>query len=79
VASTTLLKNATMTLMSFDGGRPLDVGISKRLITFDNGFAYKTNFVKTMKNLDLPHEKTNIGALDGVDYVVLGLLYMICF
>jgi hypothetical protein len=32
-----------------------------------------------MKNLDLPHEKANIGALDGVDYVVLGLLYMICF
>jgi len=38
VASTTLLKNAMMTSMSFDGGRPLDVGISKRLITFDNGF-----------------------------------------
>ncbi len=30
MANTTLLKNAKMTIMSFDGGRPLDVSISKR-------------------------------------------------
>ncbi len=50
MANTTLLKNAKMTLMSFDGGRPLDVNISKRWRTFSNGFeelhTSKTNFVK---------------------------------
>jgi hypothetical protein len=35
VASTTLLKkNARMTSMSFDGSKPLDAGISKRLPIF---------------------------------------------
>ncbi len=39
VGSTTLLKkDARMTSMSFDGGKPLDAGISKRLPTFCNGF-----------------------------------------
>jgi hypothetical protein len=79
MANTTFLKNAKMTLMSFDGGKPLDASISKRWTNFSNGFeeshTSKTYIVKAMKNLeeiDLPHEKPNIGALDDV---VLGLLY----
>lgn len=79
MVNTTLLKNAKMTIMSFDGGRPLDANISKRWKFFSNGFeelhTSKTNFVKAMKNLEgtnLPHQKANIGALDDV---VLGVLY----
>jgi hypothetical protein len=69
MVSTTHLKNADMTLMPFDGGRPLDANISKMWRTFSNGFeelhTSKTNFVKAMKNLEgtnLPHEKVDIGA-----------------
>ncbi len=77
MVNTTLLKNAKMTLMSFDGGKPLDASILKRWKTFSNGFeelhTSKTNFVKVMKNLegiDLPHEKIDIGALDEAYYMI---------
>jgi hypothetical protein len=82
VASTTLLRNGRMTSKSFDGGRPLDAGISKRLRAFSNGceelHTSRTNSVKTTKNLegaDLPHEKADIGASDGADDTVSALLY----
>ncbi len=71
-----------MTSMSFDDGRPLDVGISKRLKTFNYGFeelhTSRTNSIKVMKILkgvNLPHEKVNIGVSNGGDDVVSSLLY----
>jgi hypothetical protein len=82
VASTTLLRNGRMTSKSFDGGRPLDPGISKRLRAFSNGseelHTSRTNSVKATKNLegaDLPHEKADTGASDGADDTVSALLY----
>ncbi|CAK9211474.1 unnamed protein product [Sphagnum troendelagicum] len=82
VASTTLLRNGRMTSKSFDGGRPLNASTSNRPRTFSNGFEElhtgRTNAVEATKNqegADLPCEKADVGASDGADDTVSGLLY----
>jgi NH3-dependent NAD+ synthetase len=71
-----------MTSKSFDGGRPLNASTSNRLRTFSNGFEElhtgRTNAVEATKNqegADLPCEKAEVGASDGADDTVSGLLY----
>jgi hypothetical protein len=64
----------------FDGGRPLDASISKRLKIFSNEFEKlqirKTNFVKTnLEGTYLPQEKADIGTSNGANNVVSSLLY----